>query len=181
MQDQYIAAHGGQRFISFGPEERIRVESVGLEDGQCRRFGQNLLLFFTNVTRKSETILSEQVSKMAGKLDVLREMKQLALKAKSCLLSGLYDDFGLLLHEGWQLKKQLATRITNGAIDEVYEVARRAGALGGKLTGAGGGGFLLLYCRPPRQDDVRSALRSLPELSFNLERFGTKVIFNYSR
>jgi D-glycero-alpha-D-manno-heptose-7-phosphate kinase len=181
IQDQYIAAHGGQRFMSFGAGRPVRLEPVGLEDGQRRQFGRNLLLFYTNMTRKSETILSQQKDNMPGKLDVLREMKQLTHKAKECLLSGSYDDFGLLLHHGWQLKKQLASRITNGSIDEMYAAAYSAGALGGKLTGAGGGGFLLLYCRPEKQDDVRFALRKLPELSFNLEQFGTKVIFNYSR
>jgi D-glycero-alpha-D-manno-heptose-7-phosphate kinase len=118
---------------------------------------------------------------MSNNIDVLKEMNKLTLKARDCLLSSAYDDFGLLLHQGWQLKKQLASKITNGSIDEMYATARKAGALGGKLTGAGAGGFLLLYCRPERQNDVRTALSSLPELSFNLERFGTKVIFNYSR
>jgi D-glycero-alpha-D-manno-heptose-7-phosphate kinase len=181
MQDQFIAAYGGQRIISFGPEETVQVSSLQMEDGQRRQFGQNLLLFFTNVTRKAETILTEQVSNISSKLDVLREMKMLAHKGMDCLRSRCYDDFGLLLHEGWQLKKQLASRISNASLDEIYESARKAGALGGKVTGAGGGGFLLLYCRPERQNEVRFALRKLPELTFSLEPFGTKVIFNYSR
>lgn len=181
IQDQYIAACGGQRFISFTRDGRVIMESIGFEDGCRQRLSRNLMLFFTNVTRKAETILSEQVSNMSLRLDVLREMKRLAGKAKEYLLAGSYDDFGLLLHEGWQLKKKLASKITNGSIDEIYNQARKAGALGGKITGAGGGGFLLLYCPPNRQDKVRTALRNLPELTFNLERFGTKVIFNYSR
>jgi D-glycero-alpha-D-manno-heptose-7-phosphate kinase len=181
MQDQYIAAYGGQRFISFGRDAAVRVSSLQWEEGQRRQFGQHLLLFFTNVTRKAETILSEQVNNISSKIEILGEMKKLAHKAIECLISKSYDDFGLLLHEAWQLKKQLASRITNGSLDEIYASARRAGALGGKVTGAGGGGFLLLYCRPEHHNEVRYALRNLPELSFNLEPFGTKVIFNYSR
>jgi D-glycero-alpha-D-manno-heptose-7-phosphate kinase len=181
MQDQYIAAYGGQRFISFTREGRVVVESLGLEDEYWRRLCQNLMLFFTNGTRKAETILSEQVNNINLKLDILREMKRLALTAKESLRSGNFDDFGRLLHEGWQLKKQMASKISNGMIDEIYQSALEAGAVGGKITGAGGGGFLLLYCPPDRQQAVRSVLRNLPELTFNIERSGTKVIFDYSR
>jgi len=181
VQDQYIAAYGGQRFIRFRTGGRIEVESLGLDENQRRRLNQNLMLFFTNVTRKAETVLTEQVRNINDRLCVLREMKRLALEAQSCLQAGAFDDFGLLLHQGWEFKKQLASRISNGTIDALYETARKAGALGGKITGAGGGGFLLLYCPRHRQDDVRTALRSLPELPFHLERDGTKVIFNYRR
>jgi D-glycero-alpha-D-manno-heptose-7-phosphate kinase len=181
MQDQYIVAHGGQRFMSFNCDGRVTVDSLRLGDDLLRRFGQNLMLFFTNTTRKAETILCEQVNNIELRLEILREMKRLTLKGKECLKSGCIDDFGFLLHEGWQLKKQLASKISNGYIDEIYQTARNAGALGGKITGAGGGGFLLLYCLPSRQEDVRASLRNLQELSFNLECAGTKVIFNYSR
>jgi D-glycero-alpha-D-manno-heptose-7-phosphate kinase len=181
MQDQYIAAYGSQRCIRFGSDSRIEVESLCLDDVQCRRLGRNLMLFFTNITRKSETVLTEQVRNVNDRLEVLREMKRLALEARICLQAGAFDDFGLLLHRGWQFKKQLASRISNENIDALYQAAREAGATGGKITGAGGGGFLLLYCPQQRQDDVRAALHGLPELPFRLERDGTKVIFNYRR
>lgn len=181
MQDQYIAAFGGQRFISFTREGRVVVESLGLEREYWRRLSQNLMLFFTNGTRKAETILSEQVNNINLKLDILREMKKLAVIAKESLRSGSFDDFGRLLHEGWQLKKQMASKISNGAIDQIYQSALNAGAVGGKITGAGGGGFLLLYCPPHRQEAVRTVLRNLPELTFSVEPAGTKVIFDYSR
>jgi len=181
IQDQYIVAHGGQRIISFGRDGRVTVESLCLDETSLRRFGKNLMLFFTNTTRRAETILQEQVSNINLKLDVLREMKRLTLAARECLKSGCFDDLGFLLHEGWHLKKQLASKISNGQIDEIYQCARKAGALGGKITGAGGGGFLLLYCHPNHQDNVRSALCSLQELPFNLEPAGSKVIFNYAR
>lgn len=181
VQDQYIAAFGGQKFFRFYPTGEVVAESLGLDPRQCRKLNQNLMLFFTNVTRKAESVLAEQVQKMNGHLAILRLMKEAAIRARQCLSAGAFDDFGLLLDETWQLKKQLASRISNGSIDAIYQAARKAGALGGKITGAGGGGFLLLYCPRHKQDDVRTALHSLYELPFHLERDGTKVILNYRR
>jgi D-glycero-alpha-D-manno-heptose-7-phosphate kinase len=108
-------------------------------------------------------------------------MKQMAYQAREELRSGNLDAIGHLLHESWELKKQLASQISNTRIDEIYQAARRAGAAGGKITGAGGGGFLLLYCPYEKQEAVRSALQGLQELPFKLEQDGTKVIFNYRR
>jgi D-glycero-alpha-D-manno-heptose-7-phosphate kinase len=180
-QDQYIAAYGNLQFIRFQQDGTVAVEPIALEEGVKRRLNQSLLLFFTNRTRRSEMILNEQVANINQRLDVLREMKRLALEAKECLGQGALDEFGAILHQGWELKKQLASKITNRRIEEIYKAARRAGAIGGKITGAGGGGFLLLYCPHEKQDDVRAALRSFPELPFRLERDGSKVIFNYRR
>ena len=181
VQDQYIAAYGGQRFIRFCGNHRIAVEPLGLAAAQYRQLNRRLMLFYTNITRKAESVLAEQVDKLAVNLDLLRAMKQLALVAKECLSAEAFDDFGTLLDESWHLKKQLASRISNGVIDEIYAAARQAGALGGKITGAGAGGFLLLYCQPHKQDEVRRALGALTEVPFGLERDGTKVIFNYRR
>ena len=114
-------------------------------------------------------------------MDVLRELKALAYEGRSLLEAGDFDTFGRLLDRGWELKKQMATKISNGSIDGVYQAARKAGALGGKITGAGAGGFLRRYCPRGKQDEVRNALRGLPELPFHLEPDGTKVIFNYRR
>jgi len=181
LQDQYIAAYGGQRFIRFQTDGRVEVESLGLDEKQRRRLSENLMLFYTNITRRAETVLTEQVNNIKDRLDVLCEMKGLALEARSCLEAGAFDDFGLLLHQGWELKKQLASGISNGTIDALYEAARKAGALGGKITGAGAGGYLLLYCPHHKQEDVRVALHGLAEMPFGLERDGSKVIFNYRR
>ena len=180
-QDQYIAAYGNMRFIRFQPNERVEIETIELEDSEKRRLNQNLMLFFTGVTRKSSAILTEQCENTKDHLEVLRRMKSLALEAKKCIIGGAFDEFGAILHQGWECKKQLASKITNGQIDEIYRLARRAGAIGGKITGAGGGGFLLLYCPQEKQDAVRAALHHLREFPFRLERDGTKVIFNYRR
>jgi len=116
-----------------------------------------------------------------GRLSVLRRIKKIAQIAYEELSRGNIDSLGFLLHESWELKKQLASQISNGTIDEWYKAARNAGALGGKITGAGGGGFLMLYCPYERRNAVRAALKDLREVPVRLEPDGTKVIFNYRR
>lgn len=223
IQDQYIAAYGGQRFLHFGravknstvngyaqpmleqmaegahgthglsagiatvtapkvahtkTEDNVSVESLDLCNNRIRKLNEGLLLFYTNIARKAESVLSEQVQQMDQRLHVLREMKKLALQARTALEEAQFDEFGHLLDQSWQLKKQLASRVSNSTIDDLYNKAKAAGAIGGKITGAGGGGFLLLYCHPHQRDQVRTALADLPELPFRLESGGTRVIFN---
>jgi D-glycero-alpha-D-manno-heptose-7-phosphate kinase len=180
-QDQYIAAYGGLRFIRFLADERVILDKIELPDEERLYFSQRLMLYFTRTTRRSETILTEQKANIKDRLNVLRGLKELAFQGRELLESSDFDGFGHLLHQGWELKKQMASKISNSGIDEVYAAARKAGALGGKITGAGGGGFLLLYCPVENQQQVRTALRGLKELPFRLERDGTKVIFNYRR
>lgn len=180
VQDQYIAAYGGQRFLFFGRNDQIRVQHLGLNQEQLRKLNQHLMLFYTNVARKAESVLAEQTQNIEANNKLLCQMKELALQARSALESHAFDTFGALLDESWQVKKQLASRVSNSVIDDLYNAARKAGAIGGKISGAGGGGFLLLYCPPRYQDEVRSALSSLRELPFRLEPDGSKVIFHCS-
>ena len=180
-QDQYVVAYGGLNFIRFLPDERVIVDRLKLGDGECRRLNQHLMLFYTNHSRSAETVLREQRDNIGDRMAVLRELKAMAYEGRALLEQGDFDAFGLLLHEGWRLKKRLASKISNPLLDEMYETARQAGALGGKITGAGGGGFLLLYCPREKQYDVRTALKGLDELPFHLEPDSTKVIFNYRR
>jgi len=179
-QDQYIAAYGNLRFFKFH-NNGVEIENASLSREEKRKLNERLLLFYTGITRKSETILAEQKSNIADRVSILREMARLAFEGKEALSKGELDEFGLLLHQGWELKKQLASGITNPLIEEMYQTARKAGALGGKVTGAGGGGFLLLYCPPERRESVRQSLKSLRELPFQFEHDGSKVIFNYRR
>jgi D-glycero-alpha-D-manno-heptose-7-phosphate kinase len=181
FQDQYISAYGGLRFIEFHPDGQVVCQKVELSSDVMRQLNENLMLFFTGTTRQSGTILTEMKNSMHGNLAVLRELKQMTITARDELISGNVDSIGLLLHESWQLKKQLASQITNHGIEGMYQAARNAGALGGKITGAGGGGFLLLYCPHEFQSAVRAALQDYQELPFRLEPDGTKVIFNYRR
>ena len=181
VQDQYIVAYGGLRFLEFLSDGRILVEKVNLHPDHRRRLNDNLMLFYTGVTRNADKILTEQKRNIDGRSSVLRQLKKMAFDARHELEIGNLNAIGELLHESWELKKQLATQISNTSIDKIYNAARCAGAIGGKITGAGGGGFLLLYCPHEKQDAVRTALSRLVELPFKLEHDGSKVIFNYKR
>jgi D-glycero-alpha-D-manno-heptose-7-phosphate kinase len=181
IQDQYIAAYGNLRYFEFLPDGQVKVEKVKLDMETRRAFNDRFLLFFTGVSRRADKILKEQQENIKDRITVLREIKQMVHEARQVLARGDFDTFGLLLHESWKLKKSLAGAITNNVIDDMYEAARRSGAIGGKITGAGGGGFLLLYVPYEKQLSVRKALCGLRELPFRLESDGTKVIFNYRR
>ncbi len=181
IQDQYIAAYGNLRFFEFLPDGQVKTEKVKLDPESRRAFNERFLLFFTGVSRRADNILKEQKENIKDRITILREIKQMVHEARKILDNGDFDTFGRLLHESWSLKKGLAGSITNGAIDDMYELARRNGAIGGKITGAGGGGFLLLYVPYEKQLSVRNALCELRELPFRLESDGSKVIFNYRR
>jgi len=181
IQDQFIAAYGGLRFFEFLPDGEIRTEKVHTSMDARRALNDNFLLFFTGLGRKSSTVLREQKSNIKDRLIELREIKGMAYQARAYIEAENFDAVGDLLHQSWELKKRLAGTISNNLIDDLYDAARNAGAVGGKIAGAGGGGFLLLYVPYERQNRVRSALRDLQELPFRLESDGTKIIFNYRR
>lgn len=181
IQDQYIAAYGGLRFMEFMHDGAVNTQVIPLSTEMKRALNDNMILFYTGVARRSDTILKEQKANIRSREAVLCEMRQIAYTARDAVLAGNLDTIGDLLDHSWNLKKQLASQISNGHFDEMYASARQAGALGGKITGAGGGGFLLLYCPYSRQDAVREALSGLQELPFKLESDGSKVIFNYQR
>ncbi len=176
-QDQYISAYGNMRFITFSDGD-IEVEKIELPPEDKRRLSDALLLFYTGIARKSSDILSEQKTNINQQRTTLLEMKKLAFQARDAIVEGAFDEFGEIMHRGWELKKSLASKISSSQIDEIYLAARNAGAIGGKITGAGGGGFLLLYC-PEKQDEVRRSLKGLRELPFHFQPDGSKVIFNY--
>lgn len=180
-QDQYIAAYGNLRTFTFQGDGRVKVETLELTDSLRRRLSNNLLLFYTDRTRRSEDILAEQKANIGDKRAVLRAMKNQALEAREYLRQERLDELGRLLDRAWEMKKSLASRISDAELDRIYATARQAGALGGKICGAGGGGFLLLYCPAERQEEVRRALAAYREMPFALERDGSKVIFNVRR
>jgi D-glycero-alpha-D-manno-heptose-7-phosphate kinase len=181
IQDQYIAAYGGLRYFEFLPNGEVKSERIKISPEAQRALNDNFLLFFTGITRSSSSILTEQSKKIRDRTSELRELKKMTRQARDIIEKGDFDALGDLIHHSWELKKRLAGLISNGRINEIYESARRAGAIGGKIAGAGGGGFLLLYVPYEHQNKVRSALNGLQELPFRLESDGTKVIFNYRR
>jgi len=180
-QDQYAAAFGNLNIIRFNPDDSVNVEPLAVHERIWHALEASLMLIYTGVSGSSDEILSEQRESIRGRGRVLSEMRDMVYEGREYLLKGLLDDFGRLLNKGWELKKSLASGITNPQIDEIYERALRAGALGGKICGAGGRGFLLLYCPFEKQDKVRDALGDPRELSFHFERDGTKAIFNIRR
>lgn len=180
-QDQYIAAYGGLRHFKFMPDDTVQSARIRLGDAERQRLSESLLLFYTGVTRKSSTVLGEQKSNISSKMTVLTEMRDQAEELARQLKLGAVASLGQTLRDGWMKKKQLASGITNPEIDEMYDLAMSAGALGGKVTGAGGGGFFLVCTPPENRGAVRKKLAHLRELPINLERDGSKVIFNVRR
>jgi D-glycero-alpha-D-manno-heptose-7-phosphate kinase len=177
-QDQYAAAYGGINKIIFRKNDTVEVQKIKLNDQQYRNFGSNLLLFYTDKTRNASEILSSQKKNTKNKLEVLKKMVDLVDIFEEDLIEENYDQLGTLLHKNWQYKKELATKISNGDIENMYRTALNAGAVGGKISGAGGGGFLLLYVPKESQNKVRQALSGYRELPFLLEKYGSQIIFN---
>ena len=177
-QDQYAAAYGGLNRIRFNPDETVFVDPVISSPGTRDELGRHLLLFYTGVTRPAAQVLAKQEEDTAAKRDVLARMRDIAEAMAKALQAGRrLNRFGELLHEAWLLKRSVADGITNPEIDRWYQAARDAGALGGKVLGAGGGGFLLFFVERQNQDAVRGALADLRELPFHLEPQGAKIIY----
>jgi D-glycero-alpha-D-manno-heptose-7-phosphate kinase len=180
-QDQYIAAYGGFRRIDFLPDECVTVRSLDLSAETKRQFNANLLLLYTGIARQTSDILHEQQQRTAGNYGTLTHMRQQVDTFGDHLENDTLVELGQILHEGWLYKRLLAGQISNDAINGIYERARAAGATGGKIVGAGGGGFLLLYCPPSHRHKVLQALSDLRELPFSFEPEGSKVIFQVSK
>jgi len=180
VQDQYICAHGGLRFIEFRPDGQVVCERIHISPETFRQLNENLVLFFTGITRDADGILAEQNHRVEDNRQILRELKQMAIFARGEFDRGNLEVLGPLLDESWKLKKRLASKISNGFLEEIYQTARNAGATGGKISGAGGGGFLLLVCHPGKRDQVRLALSQFREVPIRLDAGGSKVIFQLS-
>lgn len=176
-QDQYIAAYGGLRYMEFLPDERVVVEDLTAGDAR-QQLSARLLLYFTNVTRKADDILREQSANTANRLQNLDDIRALAVETREAIHEGRYETIGDVLRKNWQLKKDLASGISTSAIDRMIETAMGGGARGCKISGAGGGGFLLTYGDPDKMENLRAAMKEYREMPFFLDRFGSKVIFN---
>lgn len=179
-QDQYAAAFGGFNFIRFLPDERVIVEPIVCRRETLQQLEDNLLIFYTGMTRHAGSILREKqraISTSKRKQHIVARMVQLAHELRKELQNNRLDAFGEFLHENWLLKKSVSEGISNPKVDHWYEQARRNGALGGKLLGAGAGGFMVFYAPRERHDAIRRALGSLREVPMRFEPLGSRIIF----
>jgi len=179
-QDQYIAAYGGLQFIQFNPDESVYVNPVICCPETKVRLQQSLLMLYTGLTRLADNILREQRLNTLNDLTrrgILHRMTQLAREQRDAIVCNDLNSFGEVLHQSWIEKKKMASGISNPEIDTWYETARRNGAIGGKILGAGGGGFLLLFAPPERFSDIINALPELKPVPFKLEPQGSKIIY----
>ena len=183
-QDEYAAAFGGLNFITFQSDGAVHVEPLTLRPDILRELQRSLMLFFTGSAHNSWHILQDQEkSTITGKgtaLESMHQIRKAAEQMQDALVKGNFRAFAALLHQGWEAKKKLSEGISNSLIDEAYSAALQSGALGGKITGAGGGGFLLLFCEEPQQPKVREAMARLNirEMGFEFDLQGAQVVVN---
>ena len=178
-QDQVAAAFGGLNKIEFGGSEGVFVQPVTIEGQKLQYLQDCMLFYFTGFSRFSSDIAEDQIKKTPQKLKELNAMKEMVEEAIKIIAGRKEDlnDFGKLMHETWRIKKSLSSKISNSQIDNIYEAAIRAGALGGKICGAGGGGFILFFVPPENIEKVKQALKNLLIVPFRFENLGSHVIF----
>ena len=179
-QDQYAAAFGGLNFIQFHPDDSVTVEPIICKRETIQELQDHTLFFYTGLTRSASAILKHQQTGLAAekkKQNVTRRMAELAHSLRRELQQNRVVSVGDLVHEGWCLKKSLASGISSGQLDEWYLKARKAGAIGGKLLGAGAGGFFMFHAPPERHDAIARALAPLRRMKFRFEPQGSRIIF----
>ncbi len=177
-QDQFAAAFGGLKFYEFQPSGFVDVQPIIMAADSYRELENNILMFYLGGIHSASAILKEQSQnvKIVDKAKVLQQMCELTRTLKEELQKNNVDAMGDLLHENWILKKSLASGISNAFIDEIYETAMDAGALGGKLLGAGGAGFMVFYVKPEKQGNVRETLSNLREMDFEMDNSGASIV-----
>ena len=181
-QDQYIAAYGGLNEITFHTNGTVSVDRIPMSPEGRIGFSSSIQLFYTYVQRSSSSVLAEQKTSIMRNFDILREMKDQVEDVKDILRTRQkFEGIGAILNKTWNLKRQLASKISDEKIDQMYESALKAGAIGGKISGAGGGGFLMLYVPWEKQNSVREMLKDYRELPFMMEPSGTKIMLDIDR
>lgn len=177
-QDQVMAAFGGLKYVQFHPDRRIDVDPVPLASGRLAELQAHLMLFYTGVSRTASDVARSYVVNIEARRRKLKALRGLVEEGIDLLVGGAdLVSFGELLHEAWKIKRGLSDKVTNPSLDALYDKARAAGAVGGKLTGAGGGGFLLLFVPPEKRASVLSALRPQIHVPFAFESAGSQIIF----
>ncbi|MGA3123835.1 MAG: sugar kinase [Polyangiaceae bacterium] len=186
-QDQYIAAYGGISAMTFNRDGSVDVERLPLKEEVIDELESNLVIYYTGVERAASSVLKEQAATLVENRDAavqrMHRIKELGRETKRILLAGELDQYGEMLHEHWTNKRKLAANMTDSALDEHYEAGRKAGAIGGKLMGAGGGGFFMFYVRAPERRRVHDVLcaRGLRPLRFRFDFDGARIVANFHR
>ena len=178
IQDQIQCAHGGFNHIEIHRDGEYTVSPVIISVGRKAALERRLMLFFTGIQRHSSEIADSQVSNIERKEHELKAIQNLVPKALEAVTNGKLDDVGRLLHETWMLKRELSDKVSSDGIDVLYNTAREAGAIGGKLLGAGGGGFFLFFVPPDRQASVREAMNGLLDIPFKFEHGGSQIVLS---
>ncbi len=177
-QDQVLAAYGGLNHIAFLPNGEVAVRPITVTVERIRELDSHLMLFYTGIKRTASDVAESYVSEIDSRKRQLRILKDMVEEGVS-IIGGDHDitAFGELLHEAWQTKRSLSAKVSNSEVDDIYKLALSAGAVGGKLTGAGGGGFMLLFVPPERQGKVKETLNKLIHVPFQFEFSGSQIIF----
>jgi D-glycero-alpha-D-manno-heptose-7-phosphate kinase len=179
-QDQYACALGGMLHLEFHPDGRINANPVVLNPDRLQALQDRLILLYTGIQRRAHEVLDEQIGRTESgeNSNDLEKLKALVQQGMDVLIRGKdLSEFGRVLHESWMIKRGLSSKVTTSWIDGLYDRARKAGAVGGKLLGAGGGGFLLLYVEPDQREQVLGALNDLRTVEFAFENSGSRIIF----
>lgn len=178
-QDQFAAAYGGLNIIRFLEDGSVKIEPIKMEEDAYKQLQKCLMMFYTGTSRSASEVLIDQKKNIISdkeKFNAQLMMTQMVEESKDCLVKSNLDQFGEKLDFNWILKRTLSKTISNSVFDDIYNLAKESGAIGGKILGAGGGGFFLFYCPPRYQDKLRFNLKDLKEVPFKFDKYGSKII-----
>ena len=176
-QDQYACACGGVNYFRFCSDETVEREKISFDEFSMRDLNRKFMLFYTGMRRNANEVLKDQRRRTPAGIEVLDKIRDQADRLRDDFkANGFTEDIARVLHEGWVMKSSLSDKISNSELDRMYQTALSAGAKGGKILGAGGGGFLLVYCDEPDQDAVREAL-GLKEMEVRISEYGSRVVY----
>ena len=178
-QDQFAAAYGGLNIIRFIEDGSVKIEPIKMEEDAYKQLQKCLMMFYTGTSRSASEVLIDQKKNIISdkeKFNAQLMMTQMVEESKDCLVKSNLDQFGEKLDFNWILKRTLSKTISNSVFDDIYNLAKESGAIGGKILGAGGGGFFLFYCPPRYQDKLRFNLKDLKEVPFKFDKYGSKII-----
>jgi len=178
IQDQIATSFGGFNSVSINKDGSYKISSVNLSENQLNNFIDRLVLVYTGITRRATSFAAEKVSNMVNKNEEFKQLQEMVSQAHQYLLEDKINSFGKLLNDAWDIKRNLSSNITNSNIDALYNHGLKNGALGGKLLGAGGGGFLLFVVKDGQKEKLLSSLKDNVVVPFQLSRGGTKILYN---